>query len=752
MMIAIIVVSVLAALAGAVILSLRIPEAHAWDPQSHDRHTCSALDLLRSAENPTLLGWVLKRIPDNQSRAARHTIWQVRRGSIDEDMNSDLINAFQTMRDAGIEWKTYYRWKYAALMKVARILFSSVDSVLEGANGAYHFYNPVRNVGLSEPMFVSNMIREYGADVTRPMTSARSRAFDRLPKALFDHEDRNYTYSDAETYFRMGQSHLGFYALGRFAHLLQDMAVPAHVRDDSHFGIPNIEAKDPLEGWAGPRDWPGSAEASSSEKWGFDPGRSFEGLANYNEFLKLAGDELGHLIGEKGRGAEGESIFGELARWAHRTYYSYGTIPGNADSHNPDDTDQSPFPRRGTPWDQFWARCEPNEEALWAMFSMYGNHGRILYDNWPMAITRNDGPNKLPAEILEICQKPGKVGADIIAVLKKLPPIYADINNIDAMRLFDSSGLQYLNRVRVGIEVQEQTADIGSHSPQIWQIHRCWWLEAFERMREPLLQESTSLLKLAEQNPGADAYQIFKQWIEQEDETKQVNVFIGFNAPCYLSEKKIREQYLATCPRSIAYSTLAICNWFEHQYGPDKQRGLGLWLNINGQPGQRPEVFRKTDDGEIPMGPGSAPVVKSKENLVTLGINNHVPANLDLRLEITLEEKGTDEDLFRDGVLLKTLLLRPDTSKDSGEIALEKDDIKKDLLLRDCPPFNMSFMEKAPLPPGRGGIKRDAESLLKVLNLTPGQVPPSSAGGVDEFDASFWTIEFDLLKPPAEEE
>ena len=100
----------------------RIPVAWAWYPQTHEKITCFAMDLLKAQQRPTLLAWVLRQA------GLKMGVWvnalQMRRGSIEEDMNSSVFIEVPEPTD---------------------LTTRPVDR--SGANGGYHFYNPVSKKG-----------------------------------------------------------------------------------------------------------------------------------------------------------------------------------------------------------------------------------------------------------------------------------------------------------------------------------------------------------------------------------------------------------------------------------------------------------------------------------------------------------------------------------------------------------------------------------------------------------------------------
>lgn len=94
------------------------------------------------------------------------------------------------------------------------------------ANTATHFHDPVTNQGASLPIFPpSAMDRAIGRDPLYGWDWVNAREFFRLGLTSVTKAERDENLGKA------------FYSLGRIAHLLQDMAVPAHVRNDLHFVI-----------------------------------------------------------------------------------------------------------------------------------------------------------------------------------------------------------------------------------------------------------------------------------------------------------------------------------------------------------------------------------------------------------------------------------------------------------------------------------------------------------------------------------
>jgi antitoxin component YwqK of YwqJK toxin-antitoxin module len=201
-----------------------------------------------------------------------------------------------------------------------------------------HFYDPLRR---SQVHYLTDHIDdllEFGAglgqmvvsgagwlvtlpDTTNPQVDARLWAL--------DHPDNRFTYAKAIEYYRAalgtsrplsggqtGQptgnvSEYGktWRAVGETMHLMADMTVPAHVRNDSHPYIPALNLKlgnpDPYESTIR-----GPEVAANAD---YEPARS----------INYATDNLYEL-------------FDAVARWTNRNFYSIDTIPidGRATTHN----------------------------------------------------------------------------------------------------------------------------------------------------------------------------------------------------------------------------------------------------------------------------------------------------------------------------------------------------------------------------------------------------------------------------------
>jgi len=100
----------------------------------------------------------------------------------------------------------------------------SVDEDLSPRCWFYHFYDPIRNRG-----FGGLSAKEWAQS----------------PEEQAGKPGGDHTWQTAIAEYNAGYKQKAFYSLGHVLHLIEDMAVPAHTREDDHI------SGDPLESWAG---------------------------------------------------------------------------------------------------------------------------------------------------------------------------------------------------------------------------------------------------------------------------------------------------------------------------------------------------------------------------------------------------------------------------------------------------------------------------------------------------------------------
>ncbi len=732
----------------------RLPEARAWDPQTHDKMTCYSLELLQQTPQKTLLGWVLEkgRASGTEGEIIKMLQLELRRGSIEEDMNSHMVNAIRSVSRSAdfLLALPIVGWKISLVMYLSkRIAVRALENMesLEGANGAYHFYNPFSEnsvKGLSEPLWVALLVKNIpGSGCNRPMPSAMDRAFETGRTWTLDNEGRNYSLQEASRYYWLGHQHLSFYAMGRIIHLLQDMAVPAHVRDDSHLGIPMVEPSDPLEKHAAEEDWEWG-EAGDAEKWSFKPERAF---TRHRGFIHQA-KSLWNSERQHARGAMRE-VFSELAAWTYLAFYSYGTIPGNADSHDPNNTDREPFRRTG-PVD--WRKCAPNVEILWTLLARFERCGHRIYEKWPWSIAPKANFN--PQDSLEllrlVLEKKTKNSGDIQTFLEHVGALDSDISFIGPDRIRDSGAMDLLS---------PRTPEHLLHlEEREWFVNYRFWKDWLKPVYDRL---SGTLLPAARNMPGASAQEVMKAWIDSCDPDSLVEIFRGRqekdkssyfsldpfypHGPCCLSPDIIQRQYQTVFPKAVLYGAFLMANWFEYLFRPGQGLGLGVWSNRNAADANsvpRVEVLQEIKDSQEVEAQ-----LERDQVAFTLGLNHHLPVDLDMTLEVTLEigeERAVDEVLQIIPTLTEVRGDNAGNAKTLDRMEVGRNRTKASNVVGEAAPYNRDLFKSFKLPftgGPRGGIRREQEESA-YSSLQVEQVPWK--GGTQYNNSYLLRLDFSL--------
>ena len=727
----------------------RLPAAFAWDPNSHDKMATYSLDLLEQSETKSLLGWVLTQ--DKQDRCKKYIHDQIRRGSIDEDMNS------------------------------------SVAYLVDGANGAYHFYNPKTQKGLDDSDYVTWIAAKLtSSEVPAPSAFVRATSLDETidqgeftedrtivtrggivvhrPGGSwhFDNELRNYTIVDAMRYFLRGYHHLGFYAIGRCIHLLQDMAVPSHVRNDSHSGMGG-DAKDPLEQF--------SAEADQNKgDWTFSDNRVYAsaGTSIFSAAQAIWRSE------RSGHYRQTANLFNSLAHWTYDTFYSYNTIPGNRDSHDPD-TNINPyqqaldrnkchvsvfqFAQFFRKWGEYCRRCIggiPPEcfSALPGMVEAHVNNltnCRTVSNACKMVESASNDERQRTCEQCVI---------DIQSISKSIEAVSIQMNVM-------ISELESYRGGTIPMEAQNPVKrDYYAMQGNNLKVVINSFHQEYDRIN------ADDLIHAAK--GSNDCAAVLQKWLDSFPDQQQAAALFAdegsVHAPYCLNYAIIHDQWARTEARAVAFGSYLLANWFEWLYNPLRKAGsnpgIGLWLNENAKSGEAP-VLRSLQKIDV----GTSEPIRANY-AATLGLANHLPCHLDMAVEITLKEE--DDFLTENGVelVLSWGRLSPDWQqieespsfiaegsavprkkvwseeqvKGSADgnavtkVVLSGPDGSKQvkIMLEGTEPYNLGLLSGFPLPPA-GGVSRSAErdGILKhTLNLTPGELT-----GRDDINVSLLRME-----------
>ncbi len=127
-----------------------------------------------------------------------------------------------------------------------------------------HFYNPETGQGLTDGKY------KYLLTVPAPRWANSSRLQSRI------WELGDYTWQQAVYNYQQGNYKEAFISLGHVLHLLQDMGVPAHVRNDAH------ELGDPFEEWVSENSHKIGIDTTEVKEYSCSGNKQcFQGLSSY---------------------------------------------------------------------------------------------------------------------------------------------------------------------------------------------------------------------------------------------------------------------------------------------------------------------------------------------------------------------------------------------------------------------------------------------------------------------------------------
>ncbi|MEK7182518.1 MAG: hypothetical protein AAB679_02070, partial [Patescibacteria group bacterium] len=113
-----------------------------------------------------------------------------------------------------------------------KILVGSVDEDKPFTRSFFHFYDPIYNKGLWDKFLPAYNWAENTK--TQAMSSIQYALLSKL-LSLYS-SDSDYSFDRAVYEYVNGDRERGLKTLGHILHLIEDMSVPAHTRDDSHAG------------------------------------------------------------------------------------------------------------------------------------------------------------------------------------------------------------------------------------------------------------------------------------------------------------------------------------------------------------------------------------------------------------------------------------------------------------------------------------------------------------------------------------
>src|SRR3989344_4984347 len=104
-----------------------------------------------------------------------------------------------------------------------------------------HFYDPINNRGLSDPEWGSGFSSKEWAQSDSKQTTYAYKPISYVASILTASEqgnvngmDLNFTWNQAIRYYRDGEIEKAMLSLGHVLHLIEDVSVPDHTRNDAH--------------------------------------------------------------------------------------------------------------------------------------------------------------------------------------------------------------------------------------------------------------------------------------------------------------------------------------------------------------------------------------------------------------------------------------------------------------------------------------------------------------------------------------
>ena len=595
-----------------------------------------------------------------------------------------------------------------------------------------------------------------------------------------DSEGRNYTLDDAIRYYLRGEFSGAFYSVGRVAHLLQDMGVPAHVRNDSHLGLAG-DPSDPLEQLIELGD-------GVKGKWNFNKHRTFGHTGIYTEAIGLSGRLLDLMY------TPVETLFYNFAHMTYMGNYSYNTIPGNGNAHHPDEENFKIFKKSDVNDSEFWNKCVVNEQLLWKKIKDLADDAAYRIQQAGYCISQVK--ESVKEELLTNPERKDLFYAfrssfqtlrfETENILKEIDNIYGlQMNSISNFRSVINKEILIYDKMNTFCN-NYANYDLPGKQPgknEISDVMRSFML----KIDQLNISQFRTFAETSE-----SVYSAARSWINSfQNEDVLIDFYKGENGPCCLSQDLLEKQSRATEPQAVVFTAALMAQWFERLFKPSTGAGLGVWLNSN--PGEAKQTSGLTPGGYLDASPvgssgdptnsdDSSPKIELKvlqrfdsgsksasaSKTATIGLANHLPVPIGVTIEIELVQEGTDHDLWESGVefLVKEIEVIPEkgtvssspagktfggtstrtNQQDKDTIKLSKNNKQSTITIGELYPFSamgkkLPKMEDLPesvlapvnkpvsiLAPGTGAgfVERENEAQLENADLFPRYDHPDS--------------------------
>ncbi len=143
------------------------------------------------------------------------------------------------------------------------IIQGSIDEDSPAFRVINHFYDPIRNIGIN------------GSRTSKQW--------------VFDDLDNEYSWNNGIKYYAQGDNEKAFLSLGHVLHLIEDMTVPDHTRNDPHIGVGPVglyTGESPYENWSDKnKDTNSLSGLANVYKNGGERPKVLSSLENYFDFL-----------------------------------------------------------------------------------------------------------------------------------------------------------------------------------------------------------------------------------------------------------------------------------------------------------------------------------------------------------------------------------------------------------------------------------------------------------------------------------
>ena len=443
------------------------------------------------------------------------------------------------------------------------------------------------------------------------------------------------------------------------------------------------------------------------------------------------------------KGTPARQHFYDLARWAHQSFYSLGTIPGNPDSHNPNAVTEQPWWRKGASVD--WRKCAPNVKGFCTTIGILTANAKAVLESHRATMKLYEDQLQLSSvRGQDLSDMRGQIMAERVFGQELLETIDKEIQ--PAVEGMATSHTRFVAAVDAFNQLVKKMLALSDPNPQFGPYAASQW-------KHPLMQAFRAQIEVMDldrllgvSRNASDTSSALQHYIRGfGDEEQRLAKAFEPAMPFCLPRDVLVSQYNQTTARAVAHSAALMADWFESLYAPGENCGVGLWQNANAEGGEIPTTYRVEQSSD-------ATAVK------TFGVTNHLPAPVEMTCEFTLVEL-TDANtgaMVDDRDVAVNVTLAHVSAAEGAEGLDVRGRTEQGVRVKPRQSGSFTFgttphafgVQRAFQWPekgtwGAGAIRREEEAeKLKPVNLTPGQPPKGVPGtGGDAFYATFLRVE-----------